>query len=532
MKSPEFEELTEREKELIEDMFPRYLFYRTLPNGDREFHCSHCRQKFTISHLMRTVTPEEEELVRARHGDGAQCPVCGFHAEVKSIGKSKQRKNLWHREKAVVIHAVNHDRVEARCYFAEKDYEYGLTPKTELIEKSRYLLTPGNAVKFKARYYNSEYYSVKAIGEPFPSTAMFYGSDEGYTVFGLNRLENTFLKYNQLDSFISYDAQHYSGCIYNGPIMTYLSYFAIYPQLEMLQKLGHYDVVRALVKQNKKSFPYVNWEAKGITDFFKISKQEYKTFKENGGTFALLRMAYSIRGGKERLDFIKAKKYLDCFGDEYNIKRFADRAEKAGILLDEAFKYVLKKEADYTEYMDYLRMAGALGYDFKVHNVAFPKNLKEAHDNAAAAERIMIEEKKYASLKKKEADAENILKKYEKQYSFTDGKYIITVPHTIKEIVEEGKAMSHCVGGYAGRHMEGVLSILFLRLAAKPDKSLYTIEMHDKILNQVQGFGNRTPLTPEAKAFFDMWLAWVKGGSKRTKSGEPIIRAKAAAKTA
>lgn len=532
MKSPEFEELTDKEIKSIDDIFPHYLFYKTLPNGDREFHCSHCRQRFTVSYLMRTVTPEKEELVHARHGDAARCPLCGFRAEVKSIGKCKQRKNLWHREKAVVIHAVNHDRVEARCYFAEKDYEYGLTPKTELIEKSRYLLTPGNAVKFTARYYNSEFYSTKAIGEPFPSTAMFYGADEGYTVFGLNWLENTFLKYNQLDSFVSNDAQHYSGCIYNGPMMAYLSYFAIYPQLEMLQKLGHYDVVRALVKQNKKSFPYVNWEAKGITDFFKISKQEYKTFKENGGTLTLLRMAYSIRGGRERLDFIKAKKYLDCFRGEHNVKRLADRAEKAGISLDEAFKYVLKKEADYTEYMDYLRMAGALGYDLRVHNVAFPKNLKEAHDNAAAAERIMLEEKRAAENRKKEIRAEKYLKKYEKQYSFTNGTYSIIIPHTIKEIVDEGKAMKHCVGGYAGRHMEGALAILFLRLTAEPEKSLYTIEMHGKALTQVQGYNNRTPLTSEAKAFFELWLAWVQGGSKRTKSGEPIIKAKAAAKTA
>ncbi len=531
MKSPEFEELTEEEKRLIDGLFPNYLFYKTLPNGDREFHCTHCRREFTKSRLARTDTPEDRKLMTANHGDLARCPLCGASATVKSVGKSKQRKNLWHREKAVVLHAVNHDRVEARCYFAEKDYEYSPTPETELIEKSRYLLTPGNAVRFKAEYYNSEFYSTNTVGEPFPSTAIFYGTDEGYTVFGLNRLENTFLKYNQLDSFTSRDAQYFSGCVYNGPMMAYLSYFAVYPQLEMLQKLGHYDVVRALVKQNKKSYPYVNWKAQNITDFFKMSKQEYNSFKENGGTLGLLRVAYSIRFGKERLDFTKAKKRLDCFGSEYNIKRFAGEVKKADISPDEAFKYVLKNE-DYSEYTDYLRMADALGYDLKVHNVAFPKNLKEAHDNAAAAERVMLEEKRIAKLKEQEQKAVKYLEKYEKQYSFTDGTYSIIIPHTIKEIVDEGKAMQHCVGGYAGRHMEGTLAILFLRLTAEPNKSLYTIEMHDKALTQVQGYNNRTPLTPETKAFFDMWLAWVNGGSKRTKMGEPISAPKTVTKTA
>ena len=530
MKSPEFEELTERDAELIDNLFPHYLFYDTLLNGDREFQCSHCRQRFVESRLKRIISYEDREFMHVGHGDLRCCPLCGAVTTVKNLGKSKQRKNLWCREKVVVIHAVNHDRVEARCYFAEKDYVYSPTPKTELIEKSRYLLTPGNAVKFTARYGNC-FYSAKTIGEPFPNTAMFYGTDKGYTIFGLNRLENTFLKYNQLDSFISYDAQHFSGCVYNGPMLTYLSYFAMYPQLEMLQKLGHCDVVRELINRGKKSFPYTNWKAKNITDFFKISKQEYNAFKENGGTLRLLRTAYSIRFGEERLDFAKAKKRLDCFGDEYNIKRFAGEVKKAGISLDEAFKYVLKNE-DCSEYTDYLQMADALGYDLKVHNVAFPKNLKEAHDNAAAAERVMLEEKRAAENRKKEIAAEKYLKKYEKQYSFTDGTYSIIIPHTIKEIVDEGKAMEHCVGGYAGRHMEGTLAILFLRLTAEPNKSLYTIEMHDKALTQVQGYNNRTPLTPEAKAFFDMWLAWVNGGSKRTKSGEPISAPKTTTKIA
>lgn len=531
MKSPEFEELTEREKELINNLFPHYLFYDTLPNGDREFQCSHCRQRFVKSRLKRTISYEDREFMHVGNGDLRCCPLCGAVTTVKNLGKSKQRKNLWCREKVVVIHAVNHDRVEARCYFADKDYEYSPAPKTELIEKSRYLLTPGNAVKFTARYYNSEFYSTKTIGEPFPNTAMFYGTDEGYTIFGLNRLENTFLKYNQLDSFISYDAQHFSGCVYNGPMLTYLSYFAMYPQLEMLQKLGHCDVVRELINRGRKSFPYTNWKAKNITDFFKMSKQEYNAFKENGGTLRLLRAAHSIRYGEERLDFAKAKKCLDRFGDEYNIKRFAGEVKKAGISFDEAFKYVLKNE-DYSEYTDYLQMADALGYDLKVHNVAFPKKLKEAHNNAAAAERVMLEEKRAAENRKKEIAAEKYLKKYEKQYSFTDGTYSIIIPHTIKEIVDEGKAMEHCVGGYAGRHMEGTFAILFLRLTAEPNKSLYTIEMHDKALTQVQGYNNRTPLTPEAKAFFDMWLAWVNGGSKRTKSGEPISASKTTTKTA
>lgn len=532
MKSPEFQELTEQEIKDIDGLFPQYLFYDTLPNSDREFQCTRCRNTTAQQRLKRTTTPEDRKLMNAHHGDIARCPICGAVASVKSLGKSKLRRNLWHREKVVVIHAVNPERVEARCYFAERNYEYRPTPKTELIEKSRYLLTPGNAVRFNASYYNEDFYSTNKIGEPFPRTAMFYGVDEGYTVFGLKNLKDTFLKYNQLESFVSRDAQHYASCVYNAPIMKYLSYFAIYPQLEMLQKLGHYDVVKALVIYGQKSFPYVNWKAKSIAEFFKTDKQGYKSFKENGGTLELLHIAHKLRSRKEQLNFVKAKECLDYFGSEYNFNDFAEKLKNYSISFSDGYKYVIQKKRKYSEYTDYLRMANTLGYDLKVHNVAFPKSLKRAHDNVATAERAMLEEKRNAELKKQEAAAQKYLKKYEKQYSFSDGNYTIIIPHTVSEIVEEGKAMQHCVGGYAGRHMEGTLAILFLRSTAKPDKSLYTIEMHGKHLTQVQGYNNRTPLTPEAQIFFDMWLSWVKDGSHRDKSGKPVLKTEKQIKTA
>lgn len=530
MNHPNFKELTDREIKDIDGLFPQYLFYDTLPNGDREYQCTHCRSTTVQQRFKRTTTPEDRKLINARHGDIARCPICGAVTTVKSLGKAKSRKNLWHREKVVVIHAVNPERVEARCYYAERNYENSPTPKTELIEMSRYLLTPGNAVRFKAEYYNEDFYSTNKIGEPFPSTAMFYGTDSGYSVFGLKNLKDTFLKYNQLDSFVSIDAQHYAGCVYNAPVMAYLSYFAIYPQLEILQKLGHCDVVKALVTYGQKSFPYVNWKAKSIAEFFKTDKQGYKGFKENGGTLAILHIAHKLRSGKEPLDFVKAKEYLDCFGSEFNLTVFEKAVNDYGISLSDGYKYVSQKKREYSEYVDYLRMANNLGYDLRVHNVAFPKNLKEAHDNAAAAEWARLEEKRNAELKKQEAAAQKYLKQYEKQYSFTDGNYTIIIPHTVSEIVEEGKAMQHCVGGYAGRHMEGTLAILFLRSTAKPKKSLYTIEMHGKRLKQVQGYNNRTPLTPEAQAFFDIWLSWVKDGSRRDKKGKPILKTASAAK--
>ena len=79
--------------------------------------------------------------------------------------------------------------------------------------------------------------------------------------------------------------------------------------------------------------------------------------------------------------------------------------------------------------------------------------------------------------------------------------------------------VSECVGGYAARHANGETTILFMRSAAWPDKPLYTIEMQGKELIQVHGYHNRTAPRdiPAANEFFESWLKWVKGGSKRPK---------------
>lgn len=523
MKTPKFKELTKSELKEIENLFQHYLFYETLKNGDRRFECSACKKEFLRSPTARTITPRDRELMSVHHNDKTHCPICGAAVTAKNLKKAKSKKNLWARKKVVIIHAVNQNRVEARCFYAVKDYEWSTTPKMKLREISRYLFTPGSARKFEPGYY-SGFFEVNVTTRPFPRTAMFYGEDEGYTVLGFNRLQKTFLKYNQLDDFIGIDAQYHRWGVYNAPIMKYLSYFTLYPQIEMLQKLGHYDIVRHLVNYNRKSFPYVNWKADKITDFFKMSKQEYKEFRENGGSLELLRVAYSLRQKKKRFDFFKADEILRYFNSERNIEYFKKTMDDYNIPFLDGYKYVSRKTANFRLYTDYLSIADRLCYDLSVHNVAFPKELLQAHDNAAAAEQSMLEERKKADLEKAKAAAQKYLKKYDKQYSFTDGNYIISVPHTVKEIIDEGKNMHHCVGGYAGRHMQGTLAILFLRSTAKPDKSLYTIEMHNKDLTQVQGFHNETPLTPEAKAFFDEWLNWVKEGSKRTKNGEPILK--------
>ena len=73
------------------------------------------------------------------------------------------------------------------------------------------------------------------------------------------------------------------------------------------------------------------------------------------------------------------------------------------------------------------------------------------------------------------------------------------------EIVNEGKLLHHCVGGYANRHAHMKLHIMFIRTTEKPDVPFYTVEvdLFGKIV-QVRGQRN-CKTTPEVDAFIEAY---------------------------
>ena len=102
-----------------------------------------------------------------------------------------------------------------------------------------------------------------------------------------------------------------------------------------------------------------------------------------------------------------------------------------------------------------------------------------------------------------------------------------------QEIIDEGRELQHCVGGYAERHTQGKTVILFMRRKAAPDKPWITIEMKGTEIKQIHGFRNEGLYTTEGRIapdprevyreFLDPWLEWVAKGSRRKKDGTPIV---------
>ncbi len=545
---PHFRELSESEKESVNDCFTTYLFYETInKRGDREFTCSHCGKTFLIPNVCRLTTDDIYVLQRVRHNEEYHCPKCKIRAVIKNKGSAKSCKNLDEEQRVCVIQTRGENKVYIQCFEATKSYSKGgYYPRIEYNCVAKYYLTPSQQKKYKYHWYLGwgEY---NVISEPFvPRNAMGYPVDNSYTLIGTNRLENTFLKYNMLAEYANRRADYLlNACsdLYKAEIkmVKYLVSFAKYSQIEMLQKLGHYDVVENLIEAGIKSGPFVDWKAKTIYDFFKMTKGEYKEFKALGGTIDILKTRKVLRKTMPNPSWKTISRYNQECGGAWYIESAIKMLQDFSLPVRQGLEYLIKQKNKKglksfprvtTEYTDYYRMARELNYDLANPVVFFPKDLEEAHDNANRNHQVLLEQRRIADEQRLLSGYKSIKKKYKKQYEFTDGVFSIIIPNDISEIIREGKLQQHCVGGYAHRHIEGKLAICFLRKCSALDKPLYTIEMHDTRLTQVQGKGNRTPLTPKAEAFFNLWLNWVKNGSKRNKDGTPKIIAVAAAKTA
>lgn len=188
-------------------------------------------------------------------------------------------------------------------------------------------------------------------------------------------------------------------------------------------------------------------------------------------------------------------------------------------------------------YKDYLDAAEHCGLDLENPVIQMPRDLPGKHDEVTAAWAAIQEARREAELangnKERQKRQKKLLAERTEKYEFRTEGWMIRVPKNANEIVAEGKALKHCVGGYADRHLSGATTILFLRRADKPDVSLVTIEMQGNRIIQVHGYRNEwesCPENPERTAarelyrpVLDMWVKWLKAGSKRNEDGSPKL---------
>lgn len=157
---------------------------------------------------------------------------------------------------------------------------------------------------------------------------------------------------------------------------------------------------------------------------------------------------------------------------------------------------------DYT-FRDYCFMCKALGVDLDLNNIKTKEELQVRHDKILYT---------YQLFKRKlSEDKYNKVKSTYKNLFYDNDKYLIRYPEALKEIVEEGSVLHHCVGSYCDRVLKKQDYILFLREKSNPDTPFITINLIDTSkgfeCKQAHGKYNcKISNYPEAEEFLNEWF--------------------------
>jgi putative phage-type endonuclease len=104
----------------------------------------------------------------------------------------------------------------------------------------------------------------------------------------------------------------------------------------------------------------------------------------------------------------------------------------------------------------------------------------------------------------REYEQEMVYASFARKAALSSEALQIVCPKRANDLVDEGKALHHCVGNYIDKVAEGRCLIVFVRRVEEPKKPYVTVEVRDGKIAQIHGDHNSDP-TEEVKKFVDLW---------------------------
>ena len=521
-------------------LFEPYIFVQNT-DGGKMIWTSCCNRHEYWPDIPRTCTPAHLSVWWGAHNYEAICPFCGKTVKIKETRYIRLRNKLEAYEPVMFI-SEKDGNIYARGYWARKIYEGDYAAPPKFLIRYAYKFAPGEVTEWTWGNCGGTYKRVIHPGYA-PNEGpreCFYGRNgakEAYSVFGAEAIENSFLKYCCAELWRD-------GWEYSYSLMRYLCLASMHPrQVEMLMKTGHRELVSDYVLGRKKNARVIDWTESNMLKAFGLSKKEWNELEASGADIRLVEYYKSLRKAKLDTSFEVLKKIDDERLDTALVVRLCKKHRvKPKKLLGYLDKFTGPRchggyfglRSAFRLWKDYLDMAAYLEMDLREHNNLFPKNLELAHNEAATEQQRLLQIEEDRKNAEKAAEHARLLEERRLKYNFANETHFIRIAETKQEVITEGKTLEHCVGGYAGRHMDGTRTILFLRRIDAPEASLYTIEMHGNQLIQIHGFKNEVRngvrIAPDPrevmKEMLDTWLDWLERGSPRAKDGTPKLRKK------
>ena len=343
-----------------------------------------------------------------------------------------------------------------------------------IVERQRYVFAKDGAVRYGSE--DGKRWDIRSeFREPvFCSASYGYSFDNSYKIINEKAISRSDMRYSQYEK--------YAGKL----LMYYLYLYCRHPNLEYLMK-QNYDLIDEMYTgygsgAAKLTVPsYINWKSNNLLEMLGLTRSEFKVLKGQEHLYG------AYRANKEHFpkvtpeDLILISKVFDY---EYGtLSRFLDAT---GATPQRMSRYLADKQINTRDYSDYLDQCKKLKYNTKDTAICFPHNFEAMHNRLSAI--IKYQHNKQV----KEEFNKHIEERNQLEYS--NGELMILQPKQLSDIAYEGKALSHCGGGYAERHALGKLTIMFIREKIKPDKPYFTMEVSvDGKIVQVRGKRNIAP---------------------------------------
>lgn len=443
---------------LDEEIFPGdYLFFKR--DKRTGYTCTACRAKSWRKKPWK-------------RGEMTTCPKCG--AEVKAYSR---RNEIMKREPVVILQPHGEGWLERQCLAECRWSSAG--KEIKIYEEIRVIIGKGEC-------YGTVYYGTRRFADEFEQD--WWDRNGGNKHFA-----PSYLYPDNLQEALPCGGLEHSGLdvIAKEKVKLNINRFILryndQPWLEYLIKAGLYRLAADIANSYyvpELICPYGS-SPKGT---LQLDGNRVNRLKQlNGGLNTPGWLQYEeesefdgrrIKISQESLEYLDTKKvrYEDC-------RMILQELGSVNRMVNYLKKQKGSPQTVVQTWRDYLRMARQEGMDTTDDIVRLPKDLKARHDQLVERinarrdeERRMKEKEKYAYLdariRERLPDA--------KRFFWEDDTYMIVPAGCCEELVEEGRALHHCVGAndfYMRAMAEGQSWILFLRKKSELDKPYYTIEI-------------------------------------------------------
>ncbi len=442
-----------------------------------------------------------------KHGEETVCPRCGRPVTVNS--RRKEKKGT---EPVVILQQCDGKWVErqfkAVCRWS------GNGKETRLYEQCRAVIKKGErrgkvwyGLRQEADEYEQEFWDKNPQNKRFVPSFLWPGNLAevlpcgGLEKSGLDVLAGNMQKINV-----------------NGFILS----FGRKPWVEYLIKAGLIKMAAEIIDRYWEDIPKgMSPYARSLQGALGLDGNRVSRLKElNGGLCELRwlqyeqRKAIKISGeslcylGRKHVGPDDCREMLEAAG---SVNRMVNYMKKQG----RAVRPLI------ITWRDYLRMAGNEGMDIRDDIVRFPRNLQAAHDRLTELGNARRDRDRLAGYASLDARIRERLSQAAR-YCWQDDTYLIVPAAACIELMEEGRALHHCVGRddhYMEKMAKGESWILFLRKKENPEKPWYTIEIgmaDDQIIQWYAEF-DRKPDGEEVRKILRAFKKDIKGRRGRVR---------------